>query len=148
MHGTPEFPCAAYTLNLAQDTLDEVPVHWHEELEIQYVAAGEVEQRVPEMKSYAELKDDPAFQAWCEDAEHNACPNGESAPQVLARNLAAIQPVLDAGEDAVCVIHGGVTAGLLMHWFGGIRYDYPVAPGTGYQVTFEGGKPVSYRPVP
>ena len=45
MHGTPEFPCAAYTLNLAQDTLDEVPVHWHEELEIQYVAAGEVEQR-------------------------------------------------------------------------------------------------------
>ena len=101
-----------------------------------------------EMKSYAELKDDPAFQAWCEDAEHNACPNGESAPQVLARNLAAIQPVLDAGEDAVCVIHGGVTAGLLMHWFGGIRYDYPVAPGTGYQVTFEDGKPVSYRPVP
>ena len=101
-----------------------------------------------EMKSYAELKDDPAFQAWCEDAEHNACPNGESAPQVLARNLAAIQPVLDAGEDAVCVIHGGVTAGLLMHWFGGIRYDYPVAPGTGYQVTFEDGKPVSYRAVP
>ena len=82
------------------------------------------------------------------DAEHNACPHGESAPQVLARNLAALQPVLDAGEDAVCVIHGGVTAGLLMHWFGGIRYDYPVAPGTGYQVTFEGGKPVSYRPVP
>lgn len=101
-----------------------------------------------EMKSYAELKDDPAFQAWCEDAEHNACPNGESAPQVLVRNLAAIQPVLDAGEDAVCVIHGGVTGGLMMHWFGGIRYDYPVAPGTGYQVTFEGGKPVSYRPVP
>ncbi len=57
MHGTPEFPCAAYTLNLAQDTLDEVPVHWHEELEIQYVAAGEVEQRVPEMKSYAEVGD-------------------------------------------------------------------------------------------
>ena len=101
-----------------------------------------------EMKSYAELKDDPAFQTWCQDAEHNACPHGESAPQVLARNLAALQPVLDAGEDAVCVIHGGVTAGLLMHWFGGIRYDYPVAPGTGYQVTFEGGKPVSYRPVP
>lgn len=36
----------------------------------------------------------------------------------------------------------------MMHWFGGIRYDYPVAPGTGYQVTFESGRPVSYRPVP
>lgn len=31
-----------------------------------------------EMKSYAELKDDPAFQAWCENAEHNACPMGKA----------------------------------------------------------------------
>ena len=101
-----------------------------------------------EMRSYQELQDDPAFQAWCQDAEHNTCPNGESAPQVLARNLAALQPVLDAGQDAVCIIHGGVTGGLMMHWFGGIRYDYPVAPGTGYQVPFENGRPMSYRPVP
>ena len=101
-----------------------------------------------EMKSYEELKDTPAYRAWAQDAEHNVCPHGESAPQVLARNLAAIQPVLDAGEDAVCVIHGGVTAGLMMHWFGGIRDDHPVAPCTGYQVEFADGKPVSYRPVP
>lgn len=57
VHGTPEFPCAAYTLGLAQDMLDEVPVHWHEELEIQYVAEGEVELRVPEMKCYAQVGD-------------------------------------------------------------------------------------------
>lgn len=57
MHGTPEFPCAAYTLELAQDRLDEIPVHWHEELEIQYVAGGEVEQRVPETRSYAQVGD-------------------------------------------------------------------------------------------
>ncbi len=101
-----------------------------------------------EMKSYEELKDDPAYQAWIEDAEHNVCPHGESSPQVLSRSLAAIAPVLASGEDAVCVIHGGVTAGLMMHWFGGTRYDYSLRPGTGYQVSVTGGKPVDYTKIP
>ena len=101
-----------------------------------------------EMKSYQQLKDTPAYQAWIADVEHNPCPNGESAPQVLARNRAAMDRVLAAGEDAVCVIHGGVTAGLMMTWFGGGRYDYSVKPGTGFTVTFENGRPVSYVRVP
>ena len=101
-----------------------------------------------EMRAYAgDLEHDPQFIVWCEDSEHNMCPNGESAPQVLARNLAAIQPVIDAGEDAVCVIHGGVTSGLMMHWFGGTRYDYLLAPGEGYQVSFNEKKPVSYSKI-
>ena len=98
-----------------------------------------------EMRAYTgDLENDPAFRAWCEDAEHNVCPHGESVLQVLERSLRAIQPVLDAGEDTVCVIHGGVTSGLMMHWFGGTRYDYSPAPGTGFQVTFRDGKPESY----
>ena len=101
-----------------------------------------------EMKSYQQLKDTPAYQAWIADVEHNPCPHGESAPQVLARNRAAMDRVLAAGEDAVCVIHGGVTAGLMMTWFGGGRYDYSVKPGTGFTVTFENGRPVSYIRVP
>ena len=102
-----------------------------------------------EMRPYTgDLENDPAFRAWAEDGEHNVCPNGESAPQVLARSLEAIGPVLAAGEDAVCVIHGGVTAGLMMTWFGGGRYDYSVKPGTGFTVTFENGRPVSYIRVP
>ena len=43
-----------------------------------------------EMKSYQELKDTAAYQAWITDVEHNVCPNGESAPQVLERNRAAM----------------------------------------------------------
>ena len=101
-----------------------------------------------EMRSYAQLKDDPAFQHWITDAEHLPCPNGESAPQVLERSLEAIGPVLAAGEDAVCVIHGGVTSGLMMSWFGGTRYDYNPLPGTGYQITVTDGKPVSYEKIP
>lgn len=85
-----------------------------------------------EMHSYEELKDWPSYQKWIEDVEHNPCPNGESAPLVLARNIEAIAPVLAADEDAVCVAHGGVISGLLMTWFGGIRYDYLVRPGTGF----------------
>ena len=101
-----------------------------------------------EMKSYEELKDTPAYQAWITDVEHNPCPHGESAPQVLRRSLAAIAPVVQRPEDAVCVIHGGVTAGLMMTWFGGGRYDYSVSPGQGFQVTFREGQPVSYTRIP
>lgn len=98
-----------------------------------------------EMRAYpGDLEHDPQFIAWAEDAENNICPNGESVPQVLRRSIAAIQPILDAGEDTVCVIHGGVTSGLMMHWFGGSRYDWSPEPGTGYQVTFCGGKPEKY----
>ena len=101
-----------------------------------------------EMKSYEELKDTPAYQAWITDVEHNPCPHGESAPQVLRRSLAAIAPVVQRPEDAVCVIHGGVTAGLMTAWFGGGRYDYSVSPGQGFQVTFREGQPVSYIRIP
>lgn len=101
-----------------------------------------------EMKSAAELQNDPDFIIWSADPEHNVCPNGESQPQVLHRNLAAIAPVLAAGEDAVCILHGGVTAGLMMSWFGGKREDYALCPGSGYTVHFENGKAIDYQKIP
>ena len=36
-----------------------------------------------EMQSYEQLKDDPAYQAWIQDVEHNRCPGGESADEHL-----------------------------------------------------------------
>lgn len=101
-----------------------------------------------EMRSYEELKDDPAFQHWMTDSERLPCPNGESAPQTTARNLAALDTVLAEDEDAVCVIHGGVIAGFMMTWFGGLRVDWYRKAGTGYQVMFADGKPVSWVRVP
>lgn len=101
-----------------------------------------------EMRSYEELKDDPAFQHWITDSENLPCPNGESAPQTTARNLAALETVLAAQEDAVCVIHGGVIAGFMMTWFGGLRVDWYRSAGTGYQVTFDGGVPTGWVRVP
>lgn len=46
------------------------------------------------------------------------------------------------------VIHGGVIASLMMHWFGGIRYDYSLAPGQGFTVTFSGKNPERYEKIP
>lgn len=95
-----------------------------------------------EMKSYAELKDDPAFQRWCAgDNETNRCPCGEGAREVTQRALAALAPVLADGRDALCVTHGGVIAGLLTHWLGGSRFKRTPPPGCGWCVEFEDGRP-------
>lgn len=103
-----------------------------------------------EMRTEEELRRDPAFLAW--DNEHiatNICPGGESFGGVQSRALAAIAPLLAVGEDAVCVIHGGVIACMMTHWFpgGGFARWIP-HPGTGWCVTVEDGKPVSYIAIP
>ena len=100
-----------------------------------------------EMQSYEQLKDDPAYQAWIQDVEHNRCPGGESADEVRRRSLAAVSTLLLRGEDCLCVTHGGVIAGLMTHWFGGTRYDYTPAPGRGYQIVFQDGRPVTWSNV-
>lgn len=103
-----------------------------------------------EMRTYEQLKDDPAYQIWITgDIEKNICPRGESAEQVNQRALAAIAPLLERGEDAVCVIHGGVIGGLMAQWFqGGSRYTWTPLPGCGWQIDFAGGRPVACRKVP
>ena len=101
-----------------------------------------------EMRSYDQLKDDPAFRHWITDSEHLPCPNGESAPQTMQRNRKAMETILAEDSDAVCVIHGGVIAGFMMAWFGGLRSDWYRQAGTGYQVTLENGAPVKWVRVP
>lgn len=57
VHGSPDFPCAAYSLCFTPGAMDELPLHWHEELEIAYVAEGEIELRVPEKTVHAQVGD-------------------------------------------------------------------------------------------
>lgn len=103
-----------------------------------------------EMRSYEQLKDDPAFQAWITgDNEANICPNGESGNAVTERALAALMPIIEAGEDAVIITHSGVIGGVLMRLFTkGNRYDYRVDPGFGFTLGFIDGKIVSYEKTP
>lgn len=102
-----------------------------------------------EMRTVEDLRQDEAFVAWNRDVVCNICPGGESFAQVHARALEAITPILRAGEDAVCVIHGGVIATLMFTWFPGKAFDdWMIHPGTGWHITVEDGKPVDYAPVP
>ena len=103
-----------------------------------------------EMRSYEQLKDDPDFQIWITgDNEANICPNGESGNAVTERALAALEPIIAAGEDAVIVTHSGVIGGVLCRLFGkGTRFDYKAEPGFGFTVEFLDGKPVSMEKVP
>ena len=103
-----------------------------------------------EMRSYEQLKDDPDFQIWITgDNEANICPNGESGNAVTERALAALEPIIAAGKDAVIITHSGVIGGVLCRLFGkGTRFDYKAEPGFGFTVEFTGGRPVSMEKVP
>ena len=105
-----------------------------------------------EMKSYEMLKEDPRYLAWISgDNEKNVCPHGESGAQAQERANQALNAILQDGQDALAVIHGGVIAGAMEAWFpkeGKNRYEWQPRPGSGYGILFEQGKPVKYWTIP
>ena len=104
-----------------------------------------------EMRTYEQLKDDPDYIKWITgDNESNVCPGGESGVIVTKRAMEALEPLIHADTDAVCITHGGVIGGLLARWFPteNARFKYTPEPGYGYSIVFTDGKPVSLIPVP
>ena len=93
----------------------------------------EVDFGIFEMHSYSELKDTPAYQAWCTgDNEANVPPNGESGIQMKQRVLEAF---LEIKEDTVLICHGGVIAAIMESRFpeeGKSRYAWQPENGGGY----------------
>ena len=93
----------------------------------------EVDFGVFEMYSYEQLKDDPAFRAWCTgDNETNVPPGGESGAQMKARVVKAFSRL---PEDTVLVCHGGVIAAIMAHLFPEeqkTRYEWQPKNGRGY----------------
>ena len=98
----------------------------------------EVDFGIFEMKSYDELKDTPAYQAWLSgDNEENVPPQGESGNQMRGRVLEALGEIR---EDTVLVTHGGVIAAIMEALFpeeGKNRYQWQSAPGHGYKIRLE-----------
>lgn len=97
-----------------------------------------------EMKSYAQLKDEPAYQAWISgDNEANVPPNGESGAQMTCRVLEAFREMPDG---TALIAHGGVIAAIMASLFpeeGKHRYQWQPENGYGYEIT--GG---TYRQIP
>lgn len=102
----------------------------------------EVDFGIFEMKSYAELKDDPDYQTWLTgDNEANTPPEGESGKNMTARVLRAYKKVEALPGDTVIVTHGGVIAAILASLFpeeGKNRYAWQPKPGCGYAISPEG----------
>ena len=102
----------------------------------------EVDFGIFEMKSYAELKDDPDYQTWLTgDNEANTPPEGESGRAMTARVLRAYKKVEALPGDTVIVTHGGVIAAILAALFpeeGKNRYAWQPKPGCGYAISPEG----------
>lgn len=92
-----------------------------------------------EMRSYEEMKHDPAYQAWITgDNEANIPPNGESGNQMTDRVLEAFWELMNSGADTVLITHGGVIAAIMASLFrseGKHRYQWQPKPGEGYVLT-------------
>ena len=97
-----------------------------------------------ELKSYDQLKDDPAYQTWITgDNEANVPPGGESGVQMRRRVLEAYREIR---RDTVVITHGGVIAAIMEHLFPQeqkSRYQWQPRNGHGYAITGS-----SYRPIP
>lgn len=105
-----------------------------------------------EMRSYAELRYDPAYLAWISgDNESNLCPGGESGLLMKERVLAALEELTSLpAERAALVSHGGPVSAIMAHLFPKEHrtlYEWQPENGRGYLVTLGSGTP-EYRSVP
>ena len=101
-----------------------------------------------ENKSYEDLKDDPAYQAWLSgDNEQNVCPGGESGAQMAERVIKAWNAL---EGDFLLVSHGGVIACLMAYLFpeeAKSRYQWQPKPFGGYVLTMADGR-MMYEMIP
>ncbi len=105
-----------------------------------------------EMKSYEELKDTPDYQNWLQGSnEDNLCPNGESGQAMRNRAARGLGKLIDQGEDALVVCHGGIIASIMMELFPELKknlYQWQPNNGRGYGVTLNNGIPEGFVPIP
>ena len=91
-----------------------------------------------EMRSYEEMKLDPAYIAWITgDNEANVTPGGESGNLMTERVIDGLNRLTDAGQDTLLVTHGGVIAAIMAHLFADEdknRYEWQPKPGVGYMI--------------
>ncbi len=89
-HGTFEFPCAGYASYHREERDDEIPWHWHHELEFIYIADGKMNVKTPGESYILEKGDLIAINS---NVLHYACAIGESKLRSLV-----FSPKLIAGD--------------------------------------------------
>lgn len=91
-----------------------------------------------ELRSYEELKGDPAYIAWITgDNGANVAPNGESGDLMRARVLSALEGLLQSSRPIALFTHGGVIAAIMDRLFPEEHknlYQWQPEPGHGYDI--------------
>ena len=105
-----------------------------------------------EMRSYAQLKDDPAYIRWIEDQTGPVrCPGGENLNAFRARVLADGARLIALAEKTACAVcHGGVIVNLMQAWFPGEArnfYQWQPGPCGGYRIDVADGRPAGFQEV-
>ena len=105
-----------------------------------------------EGKTYYDLENDEDFRSWLDDETGEVfCRNGECRKLFMEqRIIPAVYALVADGRDTVTVCHGGTISAVMSGLFGyeGKSYlDYIPKSGRGYEITFDGGKAVSFTEI-
>lgn len=92
-HGSPEFPCAAYADPYTDAPEDAIPWHWHEEIEIIYIASGVMTVRIPSAEFSLSAGDLVVING-------NVLHYAIAAPECTLRSLVFL-PALICGDDTL-----------------------------------------------
>lgn len=91
-HGRPEFPCAGYASSYSERPGEDIPWHWHEELEIIHITQGALTVRIPSEEFLVEAGDTIVING-------NILHYGIGAPTCDLRSL-VFHPMLITGNDS------------------------------------------------
>ncbi|MBR0368135.1 MAG: histidine phosphatase family protein [Clostridia bacterium] len=105
-----------------------------------------------EMRSYEQLKDDPAYMNWIGDRTGTVrCPGGENLSTFKARVLNDGARLIALTEKTACAVcHGGVIVNLMQAWFPGEArnfYQWQPGPCGGYKIDVADGRPARFQEV-
>lgn len=91
-----------------------------------------------EMRSYEELKNDPAYIEWISgDNTSNLTPGGESGTIMQSRVIDGLNRLMNSGKDSLLITHGGVIAAIMDHLFPEENkniYQWQPSQGEGYVI--------------
>ena len=94
-----------------------------------------------------EMENDSAYRAWVDNGCKDACPNGESIYSFANRVSTAFAQLMEKGEDAIIVAHGGTIMAILSVFAKEDKdyFQWYVKNCQGYKATWQDGQLVDWE---
>lgn len=92
-----------------------------------------------EGRAWWEMEQDKAYRAWVDGGCTGRCPGGEDRASFSLRVCAAMEALLQGGEDLVIVAHGGTQMAALERWGRPARayYQWQTPCGCGFLLDYD-----------